>query len=155
MFAATKDGISDLFDHRKKRISLGKSIRRIIDLTSPSTVPHEVESRSHKRENRTVPVLVAEWNGDAPDATQIVFGFTKDFSDIGVSLLVPQIMDTDQVVCGFWQDEAIFALGKVARSMPFGGGFWHLGVALSRILDEDEIAALLPMVERLSPRASG
>ena len=155
MFATTKGGISDLFDQRTKRISLGKSIRRIIDFTTPTTVQHEEESRSHKRENRTVPVLVAEWNGDAPDATQIVFGFTKDFSDIGVSLLVPQILDTDQVVCGFWQDEAIFALGKVARSIPFGGGFWHLGVALTRILDEAEFRALLPMVKRLSPRASG
>ena len=84
-----------------------------------------------------------------------VFGLTTDFSDIGVSLLVPQILDTDQVVCGFWQDEAVFALGKVARSMPFGGGFWHLGVALTRILDEHEFGALLTLVERLSPRASG
>ena len=153
MFAFLRGKKGDLFERRKRQIEVCKRIRRIVDRTSPSVLPLDGELRSCKRYNRSIPLLVAEWSGGRSHAEEAVYGVTKDFSDVGLSLLLPELLEADHVICGLLLENAVFALGKVAWAVPFGGGFWQMGVNLNELLPDSDVEPLLPLVERLSPNA--
>jgi hypothetical protein len=84
------------------------------------------------------------------------YAFTKDVSDRGLSLVLPQPFKSVEVVVGLWLDSPRFVLGEVRQNVPLGGGFWQIGVQLNEVLcavDHPPLEALLPMATRLVPTA--
>ncbi len=81
------------------------------------------------------------------DAT---FALTKDFSDRGLSLVLPQPFRTEGVLVGFWMDGMYYAQGIARQNVALGGGFWQLGVELEQTIDPADY----PELEQFSPLAA-
>jgi hypothetical protein len=105
-----------------------------------------------------LPVLLAPWEQGEPVVDESTYAITKDFSDRGLSLTLPQPFKADQIVVGLWLESPRFMLGEIRQSTPLGGGFWQLGVELTDFLKPAEypqIGSLVPLAARLVPHAKG
>ena len=86
---------------------------------------------------------------------------TSDLSDRGARLVLSQPLHAEQVLLGYWIDDADmtepwFFLADVRRCRAAGGGFWNLGVELMEFANDslrEEIAPLRKFAERLLPPA--
>jgi hypothetical protein len=143
------------FGTRRKEGEVRRLLRQLVDLTSPNMPPLEGEFRSEGRSNRALPVLLAPWEQDKPVVEESTYAITKDFSERGLSLILPQPFRADEFVVGVWLESPRFVLGKIRQNTPLGGGFWQLGVELTDLLDSAEapqIASLVPLASYLVPR---
>jgi hypothetical protein len=146
----------DAFEQRRKQQEVWKFVRRIVDQSAPNLPSLAGETRSDARSNRCLPALLVPCREDEarePCWGEPNFVVTKDFSDEGVSLLSPRNMEGSRVMLAFWHDDPTFLLGDVRSKVPFGGGFWQLGVRLCEILPPGEVEELLPLAQRLRPEA--
>lgn len=144
------------FDNRKRLCEVRRFVRQLVDLTSPNVSPLEGEARTENRSNRALPALLVPWENDQPVVDESTYAITKDFSDRGLALVLPQPFKSVLVVVGLWLDSPRFALAEVRQNVPLGGGFWQIGVELTRLLDSTEspqVQPLLPLAARLVPRA--
>jgi hypothetical protein len=152
MFSLLRGKRGDEFDQRKRRLEVCRRLRRIVDATAPNTIPEDQDDRRYKRYSRTVPVLIASWREGKPCPEQTWLGLTKDFSDLGLSVLLPDALVTEEVICALRLDQPLFARGKVAWQTVFGAGFWQVGIHLSELVSEGRIVTpLLPLTEQLCP----
>lgn len=144
------------FDTRRRLCEVRVFLRRLVDLTSPNTSPLEGEARSEGRSNRALPVLLTPWEHGEPVVDESTYAITKDFSERGLSLTLPQPFKAARIVVGLWLESPRFVLGEIRQNTPLGGGFWQLGVELTDFLDAAEypqIESLVPLAARLVPRA--
>ena len=151
------------FKKRQKLLELQRVLRRIGDLTIPGLPPFDGESRTDSRQNRSIPALLVPWESGVPVLADAVYAMTKDLSDRGISIILPQPFRAAQVVIGFWpvtnspsplDREPCFFVGEVRQNVEIGGGFWQFGVCVTRILDErDQIARLAPHAAHLVPKS--
>jgi len=143
------------FDTRKRLVEVRGFVRKLVDATSPNLPPIEGDFRSENRSNRALPALLAPWEGGQPVVEESTYAFTKDFSDRGLALVLPQPFRAVDVVVTLWIESPRFALGEVRQNVPVGGGFWQLGVELTAILDSAEfpqVETLIPVATHLVPR---
>lgn len=144
------------FGKRGKLRELRGLLRRLVDLTSPNMPPLEGESRSEGRSNRALPVLLVPWEQGEAVVQESIYTVTKDFSERGLSLILPQPIRADRLVVGIWLESPRFVLGEVRQKTPIGGGFWQLGVELTDLLEpaqHPQTASLVPLVAQLVARA--
>ena len=144
------------FDTRRRLCEVRGFLRQLVDLTSPNLSPLEGDARSEGRSNRALPVLLAPWQHGEPVVDESTYAITKDFSERGVSLTLPQPFRAAEVVVGLWLESPRFVLGEIRQSTPLGGGFWQLGVELTDFLEPAEypqIESLVPLAARLVAHA--
>ena len=144
------------FDTRRRLCEVRDFMRRLVDLTTPNLPPLEGETRSEGRSNRALPALLTPWEHGEPVVNESIYAVTKDFSERGLSLTLPQSFKADQIVVGLWLESPRFMLGEVRQNTPLGGGFWQLGVELTDFLDASEypqVKSLVPLAARLLPHA--
>ena len=147
-------------DHRL----IEQFLRRVTDLTSPNRPPLDGESRAESRFNRTFPVVLALWEDDRPIPADATIALTKDISDSGMALVLHGPFRADQVVIGIWVEprlqgggwggEPKFAIGDIRQNVALGGGYWQLGVELSRVMTASEtpkLRSLLTQIAHLIP----
>jgi len=143
------------FKERNKQIELRNCLRRIVDITSPNLPPLEGDARSDNRYNRTIPVLLAPWEDDGPVVDESATALTKDFSELGIALVLHQPFRAEQVVIAFRLSSEprlevgstlYFVLGSVRQNAPIGGGFWQLGIMLTDLLNRADLPQLEPLV---------
>ena len=142
------------FGRRRRECEVRSFLRQLVDLTSPNVPPLEGEARSEDRSNRSLPTLLVPWERGEPVVDESAYAITKDFSERGVSLTLPQPFRADQIVVGLWLGSPRFVLGEIRQNTPLGGGFWQLGVELTGLLDPAEhpqLERLVPMAARLVP----
>jgi hypothetical protein len=151
------------FNRRKQQIRLRSFFGRLIDLTSPNLSPVQGEARADDRYNRTVPVLVTPWENGGLVIDESVNGLTKDISDQGLAVTLQRAVQWKEVVIGFWLPSSphvaassgpTFALGEVRQKFHLGGGYWQLGISVTRLLevsDMAEIERLVPLAANLLP----
>jgi len=146
------------FGKRKKQMEVHKLIRRAVDVSSPNRPPSDGELRWENRSNRTIPVLLAPFEGGEPSVCEMTIALTKDFSGQGLALVLHQPFRAESVVIGFWAEgEAEFVLGEVRQNAPLGGGYWQVGLELTEriaVADYPALAALVPQAARLVPDRS-
>ncbi|MFT5303564.1 MAG: hypothetical protein ACI87E_005071 [Mariniblastus sp.] len=131
----------DAFAERVKIQEVWKTVRRIIDVTSPNLVLQDAESgRTLQRYNRCIPVMMApiDDEGGAIPA-QSFFAATRDFSDNGLSLISNKTLESGQWIVGFDVDQPILFLGDVVRSQPFGGDLFEVGIVLHEVIESGGI----------------
>ncbi|HJT30976.1 MAG TPA: hypothetical protein VJ783_02835, partial [Pirellulales bacterium] len=117
------------FANRNKPLAVHKIIRRLINNSSPNTIPLDGDARWETRCNRTIPVLLAPYDHDELSVSEAAYALTKNLSSQGLALVLHQPFRAEQVVVGFWSgDDAHFVLGHVRQNVPLGGGFWQLGL---------------------------
>ncbi len=147
-----------LFSRRNQRIEVHKLVRRLIDNSAPNRVPSTGDARWENRSNRSLPVLLTPYDGAKVCVDELVHAVTKDLCSQGLALVLPHPFRAEQVVVGFWSDEQThFVSGIVRQNVPFGGGFWQLGVeltALFSLAEHPELKRLVPLAVRLDPRVN-
>jgi len=75
------------FSKRKKIVEAAPKLRKLIDLTCPN-LPASNEDRSSRRYNRSIPVMLTDWEpGADPTFENYGLGFTTDISDKGFCIL--------------------------------------------------------------------
>ncbi|HVC95639.1 MAG TPA: hypothetical protein VND64_18240 [Pirellulales bacterium] len=146
------------FIRRREHVEVHKLVRRFIDASSPNQSPSDGDSRWEDRSNRTLPVLLAPYDGAEVCVDELTHAVTKDLSSQGLALVLPQPFRAEQVVIGFWSEaHTYFVLGLVRQNVPLGGGFWQLGVELTALValsDHPEIKRLVPLAVRLAPEVN-
>ena len=143
------------FARRRQRLEVHKLVRRFIDTTSPNQSPSAGEARWENRSNRSLPVLLAPYDGAEVRVDELTHAITKDLSSEGLALVLPQPFRAEQVVVGFWSEaHTHFVSGQVRQNVPLGGGFWQLGVELTALLalsEHPDIKRLVPLAIRGCP----
>lgn len=143
------------FASRSKHLAVHKVIRRLINNSSPNTIPLDGDARWETRCNRTIPVLLAPYDHDELSVSEAAYALTKNLSSQGLALVLQQPFRAEQVVVGFWAgDGAHFVLGHVRQNVPLGGGYWQLGLEAMEMLcphDSAEFKRLIPLAARLDP----
>ena len=133
---------------RKDRIC--RSIRRIVDATTPNRISETCSHRASDRYNRCVPVVCFPMIEKKIDADAIYYAATKDLSDQGTSLITHVRHESAQVICGFWYDGPVLLGGVIRRFRRFGGDLWEVGIEFTDLIESAPILdALLPHVEAL------
>ena len=152
------------FVKQRKQQELDRNLRRVCDLTCPSLSPFEGDTRAQERENRTVIALLAPWADGTFSSGECTFAITKNISDHGLALVLPQPFRAEEVLVGFWpysqhhaptDSSPFFAIGDVRQNVPIGGGFWQLGILLTELVtDSSLVSRLMPLAARLLPKAA-
>lgn len=144
-----------LFKAKAPRASVGPFVRRICDLTTPVATTSE-QARLESRCHRHLPTLLCPWKHEAPVVEEVVFALTKDISDHGIAVTVPQQFQAEHVVVGLWLPEAgsspWFFLGDVKGNFALGAGFWLLSIQLTEVAHEEyesQLACLRPLAGQL------
>lgn len=139
------------FGDRKKLLEVQSVLRRIIDASAPHRAPEE-EARWDSRSNRTFPVVICPWGDSEPCVERAITALTKNVSSQGLTAILPVHFDDDLLVTGFsFEENHRFMIGVVRHRTPLGGGFWQLGIELTRLVDIGEV----PSLEKLVPMTEG
>lgn len=141
----------DVFEQRKKQLEVSRLIRRLVDASAPNLTSSE--ERTQDRCSRCLPALLVPWE-DGAIRGEVCWGITKNFSDNGVALVLPQDIEATSVVCGFWCGSPIFLSGVVRQMQPFGGCFCLAGVHLAQVISGSQVPSLLPFAKQLVPVAT-
>ena len=87
------------------------------------------------RVNLTMVVLVIPVEGGRPQLRKAFTAVTKEFSNMGVAIVLERPLGLDEVIVGFrWEGEMTFVRGKAKHLNPLGGGFHQLGFRLTEVL---------------------
>jgi len=147
------------FNRNKERLQASHALMRIVDLTTPNLATVESD-RAARRHNRSLPVLVAPWDGQHAVTDGATVAITKDFSDNGLSIILAAPCGPTAVALGYWlpgDASPRFFLGETRQSVELGGGFWQVGVRVHEALTCARTFNLLePLAEQLrtSPACS-
>ena len=151
------------FTRQRRENQLRGFLARVLDLTNPKLSPPAGETRVFDRHNRTIPVLVAPWENGGPVIGESANAVTKDISNQGLSVILPQPYRCTDVIVGFWLPKSphvaaasgpTFVMGEVRQNVQIGGGYWQLGISFTRLLDvsdTSELGLLVPVVANLLP----
>ena len=150
------------FNKRKAQNDVQGALRRIVDRTTPNLTPLSGATRCNNRHNRTLPVLISPWGGQALGSDDLIIGLTKDISDRGLAAILTQPLADQNVAVTFWlasgqsaDGEPMTILGNTRHCLEIGGGLWQIGIELTeRLNDRDSLDQLEPMARQLLP-ASG
>ncbi|HKD37937.1 MAG TPA: hypothetical protein VKB78_14090 [Pirellulales bacterium] len=136
------------FDDRKKHLEVQSVLRRIIDASAPNRATNESEARWDSRSNRTLPLVLCPWQDGKLCLDGVITAVTKNVSSQGLTAIVAGEFAGDLLVAGFsLEGEHRFIIGALRHRTPLGGGFWQLGIELTRLIAPGE----LPGLERLLP----
>lgn len=79
---------------------------------------------------------------------------SKNLSSQGLTAILAAPVRAEQLVISFGlEGQAYYLLGEVRHRTPLGGGFWQLGIELTRLLtpaEEPALEQLQPMTEALA-----
>jgi hypothetical protein len=142
------------FDDRKKQLDVQAFLRRAIDASTPNRPPVEGESRWDTRANRTFPLVMAPWVDGRLCAESAMTALSKNISSQGLTAILAAPIRAEQlVICFVLEGQAYYLLGEVRHRTPLGGGFWQLGIELTKLLtpaEEPALEQLQPMTEALA-----
>ena len=105
-------------------------------------------NRVDSRSNRTLPLVLVPWIDETPRPDGAVTALTKNLSSHGLTVLYVDPVEAEEVVVGFCiESQPYFVLGNIRHRTPLGGGFFQLGIELTRILTATDEPALETLVE--------
>ena len=137
---------------------LQRLLQRLINLTTPNYTRLDINSRQQGRANRSLPVLLAPWEQDAPCPEEAFYALTKDLAANGVCVLLHHPVHHDQFLLAFWDHGPLYALAEVRHLEHLGGPFWQMGLELLGRLHPADLPGreqLEPKVRYLRPRRIG
>ena len=141
------------FDDHKKKLDVQAFLRRAIDSSAPNRPPIEGEARWDSRANRTFPLILAPWVDGEPRPDEAVTALTKNLSGQGMTAIMAAPLEAEQLIIGFaLEGQSYYLLGNIRHRTPLGGGFWQLGIELTRLVtpsEEPAIDQIEPMTEAL------
>ncbi|MEM9941258.1 MAG: hypothetical protein AAF939_06675 [Planctomycetota bacterium] len=144
-----------LFSFKKSRelVDAAPKIRKLIDMTSPNK-PMMNETRSHRRYNRVIPVLISDWSEKGPRLDYTGFGFTTDICDYGFGVISQHFPKTRDNVIGFYQpdigmQEPWYFQVKIASHRVEPQNYIRLGYQIVTYLNDSEATIVKQLDQKL------
>ncbi|MFN3192206.1 MAG: hypothetical protein ACE361_16965 [Aureliella sp.] len=126
---------------KKTVVDAAPIIRRIIDVTTPNK-PFADDTRSDRRFNRTLPVVVSQLKGNKPDPSTAIMALTHDLCDRGLSIVAMEELSDEKYFVSIWPnhetyDEPVTMQCILRNCHPVAHGFWAAGFAVEEVLNID------------------
>jgi hypothetical protein len=150
MFKLFSASTGTVFEDRRKKQEVWRTMRRVIDIYRAMERMVSKENRQYSRYSISVPVLVQAF-GAAVDSEPII-GVTKNFSDDGLALLsLAEMPISELAFCGLWGTQPYCFIGEIRQSRYAGGGYWETGISFKEMAYLGDWEALRPLMMCLNP----
>jgi hypothetical protein len=150
MFGFFSSTRSCVFEERRKKQEVWRTMRRVIDLYSVREALRGVDKRQYSRRPVSMPVLVQVFGSSYPYEPFI--GVTKNFSDDGLALLCKkEIAASETAFCCVWGNQPNCFIGVTRQARYAGGGFWETGVAFQEMAYLSDWGSLRLLAMSLNP----
>lgn len=128
---------------RNKAVGIQTFLLNLVNNHCPGLRPLFENRRDETRIPICVVTLVVPLKNGKPQLANHFPTVTKEFSSVGVSIVVDQPRGLDEVILAFrWDNETKFVRGTAKHLNPMGAGFYHLGIQLSEMVHVDEYPGL-------------
>ncbi|MFN6130814.1 MAG: hypothetical protein ACK6DC_12075 [Planctomycetota bacterium] len=150
MFRLFSSSSGTVFEERRKKQEVWKTMRRVIDIYRASERMVSKENRQYSRHSISVPVLVQAF-GSVVNSEPII-GVTKNFSDDGLAMLSLAEMPVQELAfCGIWGTQPYCFIGEIRQSRYAGGGYWETGISFKEMAYLGDWETLRPLAMCLNP----
>lgn len=150
MFGFFSSSRASVFEERRKKQEVWKTMRRVIDYHASRDLVRGQDRRDYSRRAVSVPVLV-QIVGYPVEYAPII-GVTKNFSDDGVALLsTSEFPVSESAFCCVQGSQPICFLGLTRRSHYVGGGYWETGISFQEMTHLSEWGSLRELAKSLDP----
>ena len=150
MFGLFSSSRSSVFEERRKKQEVWRTMRRVLDYHVSQDLLRGEDRRDHSRRAISVPVLVQIFGH--PVEYPPVIGVTKNISDDGVALLCKNEFPlSESVFCCVHGSQPICFLGLTRRSHYIGGGYWEAGICFKEMTYLSEWGSLRSLAMSLNP----
>ncbi|QDV10248.1 hypothetical protein CA51_00900 [Rosistilla oblonga] len=145
----------------RKQIEVRCAMTRLINQTldyaslASSEEPPELKDRSESRLVRTLPVFLIPCTGDDENGgPDIQIGFTADVSCFGVSVLLSDTLNLQELVLMIGDPKHRKVMRGTCRyRKPLGMGTCQYGIRLDEVLNDSDYAPLLKYAAALESKA--
>lgn len=118
-----------------KKLGVQSFVLKVVNNNCPELKALIEGPRLDRRVHLTVVVIVVPVEKGELVAGQAFTAVTKEFSALGLSLVLDQPLGLHEVILGFrWEGEMIFVRATAKHLNPMGGGFYQLGLKLTEMV---------------------
>lgn len=123
-----------LFTRDRKR-AVQSFILKVVNNNCPELAALIEGPRLENRVNLTLVVLVVPVENGKPLAENAFNAVTKEFSTVGLAVVLDEPKALDEVIVGFrWEREMTFIRATAKHLNPMGGGFFQLGLQMAELV---------------------
>lgn len=120
---------------QKREHEVQSFMLKLVNNNCPELKALEEGPRLETRVNMTLVVLVIPIVRKRPKIEQMFAAVTKEFTTLGLSLVLNEPRAVDEVVVGFrWEGEMKFIRATAKHLSPMGAGFYQVGLQLNQML---------------------
>lgn len=131
-----------LFTRDRKR-AVQSFILNVVNNNCPELAALTEGPRLENRVNLTLVVLIVPLEDGRPLVKEAFTAVTKEFSTIGLALVLDGPRALDEVIVGFrWQREMTFIRATARHLNPMGGGFFQLGLQMDEMVHPGDVPEL-------------
>lgn len=136
-----------IFSPRKSKAHEVQSFMlKVINNSCPELKSLWEGPRLESRVNLTVVALVIPVEDGQPAVDKMFAAVTKEFTTLGLSLVLTGPRNLDQVILGLrWENETKFIRARAKHLTPMGAGFYQLGLELKEMIHVSDCPALEPI----------
>ena len=129
-----------------KNLAVQGFVLKLVNNNCPELQALREGPRLEGRANLTIVVRVVPVEGERILARQAFSAVTKEFSTMGVALVLQEPRGLDEAMLGFrWRGSLTWIRAKAKHLNPMGGGFYQLGFRMIEKLnasDHPELQAI-------------
>jgi hypothetical protein len=120
---------------KKHDVAVQNFILKLVNNNCPDLKVLADGPRLERRVNLTIPVLVIPVEKREPVCEQAFTVVSKEFSSTGIGLVLDRPRNLDKVILGFyWEHEMNYVWAEVKHLTVLGGGFYHLGLKMTKMI---------------------
>lgn len=149
MFRLFSSARSDIFEERRKKQEVWRSMRRLIDRHVGNELLISEDNRKEPRRTMSIPVLIQGYGSHCECTPDIAV--SKNISEEGMALLCPNEITDHRVFCAVWEDHPVCFLGMIRQSYYAGGGYWEVGIEFQEMTTMHDWEPLRSMAQTLNP----
>jgi hypothetical protein len=121
-------------------------VLKLVNNNCPDLKAQFENARVDSRVNLMIVVIVVPIENGKIRADEGFTAITKDFSNMGLAIIMDQPVGLDQVIIGFRVDnEMAFVRAEAKHLNPMGGGFFQLGFQLLEVVSAGDYPGLESM----------
>jgi hypothetical protein len=118
-------------------------VLKLVNNSCPELKGQLEDTRNDSRVNLAIAVAVVPLENGKIRADKAFTAMAKDFSNLGVAIVVEQPLGFDQAILGFRMDgETTFLRAEAKHLNPMGGGFFQLGFRLLEVVSAGDYPGL-------------
>ncbi|NMC18789.1 MAG: hypothetical protein GYA33_00055 [Thermogutta sp.] len=136
-----------VFSARRRLNQVQSFVLKFLNNHAEPVSEFDPRKRNETRVRINTVVLLIPYRDHRPQLDKMFFGFTKDWSTTGISVILSEPRGVDQVIVGVrFEAEIHYILGKAVHLSPIGPGFYQLGLRFSEMLHVSDFPELADLV---------